>query len=93
MDEMHELTYSVLSPTGIKDISVGVLQQPTERINEVTGGIETELFLWVRKQFPMATTHMIHGPEKPFAMDPGLEEPFWDFDASLIRLIVGISLR
>jgi hypothetical protein len=90
MDDMHELIYSVLSPTEIKDISVGVLQQLTERINEVTGSIETELFIWVRKQFTTATTYTIHGPENPFAMDPELEEPFWGFDACLVRLIVGI---
>ncbi|OCL09481.1 cytochrome P450 [Glonium stellatum] len=90
MDEMHEMIYSVLSPTEIKDISVGVLQQLTECINEVTGSIETDLFLWVRSQFTMATTYAIYGPENPFVMNPSLEEPFWDFEEGLIKLIVGI---
>lgn len=74
MDDMHELIYSVLNPIGIKDISVGVLSA-AERINEVTGSIETELFIWVRKQFTIATTHTIHGPENPFAVVPLTEAP------------------
>ncbi|OCK79732.1 cytochrome P450 [Lepidopterella palustris CBS 459.81] len=90
MDSLHEMTYTVLSPEGIKEISDIVLQQLSERINSVTEPIEIDLFLWVRKQFTIATTYTFYGPENPFVIDPSLEQPFWDFEAGVIGLLAGI---
>jgi cytochrome P450 len=90
MSAVHDLIYTSLLPAEIKDMSIDVLAQLTQRLNKVKDGEEGDLFLWVRKQFTVATTHSIYGPENPFALDPSLEGPFWDFEAGIISLIVGV---
>ncbi|KAF2816431.1 cytochrome P450 [Mytilinidion resinicola] len=90
MQGVHEIIYAALTPAEIKDMSLDVLAQLTQRLNKVTDGEEGDLFLWVRKQFTVATTHALYGPENPLALDPSLEVPFWEFEAGIISLIVGI---
>ncbi|KAF2496755.1 cytochrome P450 [Lophium mytilinum] len=90
MQAVHEIIYTALTPAEIKEMSIDVLAQLTQRLNKVTNGEEGDLFLWVRKQFTVATTHALYGPSNPFALDPSLEAPFWDFEAGIISLIVGV---
>ncbi len=53
------------------------------------GAVEEDLLLWVRHLVTVATARFLYGPENPIALEPGLEEAFWDFDHGLVALLMG----
>ncbi|KAI0419450.1 cytochrome P450 [Xylaria grammica] len=48
-----------------------------------------DLLSWVRHIVTVSTAKYFYGPQNPIALNPKLEECFWDFDHGLGRLLIG----
>ncbi|KAI1500888.1 cytochrome P450 [Biscogniauxia marginata] len=49
-----------------------------------------DLLVWIRHFVTAATAKYLYGPQNPIALDPGLEEAFWNFDHGLGMLLMGM---
>ncbi|KAI0904996.1 cytochrome P450 [Ustulina deusta] len=49
-----------------------------------------DLLAWVRHLVTVSTAKYFYGPQNPIAMNPNLEECFWDFDHGLGKLLINM---
>ncbi|KAI1196999.1 cytochrome P450 [Nemania serpens] len=49
-----------------------------------------DLLGWVRHLVTVSTAKYFYGPQNPIALDPKLEENFWDFDHGLSKLLINM---
>ncbi|GAP91250.2 putative cytochrome P450 [Rosellinia necatrix] len=49
-----------------------------------------DLLAWVRHVVTVSTAKYFYGPQNPLAIDPNLEENFWDFDRGLGKLLMNV---
>ncbi|KAI1118347.1 cytochrome P450 [Nemania sp. NC0429] len=49
-----------------------------------------DLLGWVRHLVALSTAKYFYGPQNPIALDPKLEENFWDFDHGLSKLLINL---
>ncbi|TGJ81735.1 hypothetical protein E0Z10_g7020 [Xylaria hypoxylon] len=52
--------------------------------------IPMDLLAWVRHLVTVSTAKYFYGPQNPIALDPELEECFWDFDHGLSKLLINM---
>ncbi|KAI1325941.1 cytochrome P450 [Xylariaceae sp. FL0255] len=50
-----------------------------------------DLLLWVRHFVTVSTAHYFYSSQNPIALDPSLEQAFWDFDHGLGLLLMNIA--
>ncbi|KAL8801097.1 MAG: hypothetical protein Q9182_004690 [Xanthomendoza sp. 2 TL-2023] len=67
------------------------LEEYVEPLGENDGGVEIDLYRWVRKAFTVASTEAVYGPKNPFNHNPELEDAFWDFESNITMIILGIA--
>jgi cytochrome P450 len=48
------------------------------------------LLIWIRHFVAISTANFLYGPRNPLALQPALEDSFWDFDHGLGALLMGI---
>ncbi|KAI1429894.1 cytochrome P450 [Xylaria sp. FL1777] len=79
-----------LSLDAAREISSEVLAFAASQ--ETHRSLETpiDLLAWVRHVVTVSTAKYFYGPQNPIALDPKLEECFWDFDHGLGKLLMNM---
>lgn len=96
LPEVHSSTYSSLSPGEDLDSMIATMLDATlDSINELSdktqdGGIEINLYAWIRRETTASSLLSAYGPESPFSKDPSLCDAFWDFESQMTSLLIGI---
>ncbi|KAL8999918.1 MAG: hypothetical protein Q9169_001324 [Polycauliona sp. 2 TL-2023] len=67
------------------------LEEYIEPLGVGKGGLEMDLYKWVRKSMTVASTEAVYGPKNPFKHKPELEDAFWDFESDITMILLGIA--
>ena len=92
MEKVHEMTNRHLGPgKGLDTITAVQVAKTGEMLNDLpTGGVEVQLYGWLRHIFSVCNAHAIYGPKNIFAIHPELEQAFWDFEDGMLGLVIDI---
>ncbi|KAK5119922.1 hypothetical protein LTR85_007248 [Meristemomyces frigidus] len=86
----HDMILQTMKPgPHLDELNRNFLEQLTPHVNGLAkeGGTEKiKLWYWLRHHFSLASAAAIYGPENPFALNPALEQDFWDLEASIAKL-------
>ncbi|KAF2665339.1 cytochrome P450 [Microthyrium microscopicum] len=94
--EMHDCVASGLGIGPVlNDLTSSALTELTSRLNAFGASLEgstrnVDLLTFTKHIYATASAHFLYGPNNPFAVDPSLESAFWDFDAGIASLLIGI---
>jgi cytochrome P450 len=98
--DIHDMVYSYLGPgTDLSELTLAATAELAEQVSsQVAGmaesgrGVEPvpDLLVWIRHFVAVGTARFLYGAENPLALDPALEESFWDFDHGLGGLLMGV---
>jgi len=97
--DIQNMVYAWLGPGDyLNEISLDAARELRRELLSFATSLETcpspqepvDLIEWVRHLVTMSTAEYFYGPQNPIALDPGLEECFWDFDHGLGKLLMNI---
>ncbi|OAQ82250.1 cytochrome p450 protein [Purpureocillium lilacinum] len=98
--DVHDLVYGLLGPgeylnslsceasqelcLQLDEYATSIIEQPERK------GHAVDLLGFVRHIVTVGTAKYFYGPRNPIAVEPDLENAFWDFDHGLGGLLIGI---
>jgi hypothetical protein len=97
--DIQDMVYAWFGPGDyLNEISLDAARELRHELLSFATYLETrpssrepvDLIEWVRHLVTVSTAKYFYGPQNPIALDPGLEECFWDFDHGLGKLLVNI---
>jgi cytochrome P450 len=97
--DIHDMLYGYLGPgEPLNEISRTAAQELSDQLRlyassrELAGSFpeEVDLLLWIRHFVTIGTAAFLYGPKNPIAVQPDLENAFWDFDHGLGGLLVNM---
>ena len=90
MNIMHDSTYNLLSPGCIKTSTRTMFRFINSSVNNLSDGLEIEVFKWFREQLTPATGYTFWGPDNIFATNPSLVDDFNAFEAGMVTLMIDV---
>ncbi|KAL2131449.1 hypothetical protein VTI74DRAFT_5097 [Chaetomium olivicolor] len=99
ISDMHDMVYAYLGPgEQLNELSLDAARELgrqvgeyAERLGREKGGEETvDLVEWIRHFVVAASANFLYGEQNPLALNPELEDAFWEFDHGLVRLLSGV---
>ncbi|KAI0537376.1 cytochrome P450 [Xylaria digitata] len=78
-----------ISLNAARDLRSEVLAFAAQEARRSPAG-PVDLLAWVRHLVTASTAKYFYGPQNPIALNPELEECFWDFDHGLSKLLINI---
>ncbi|KAI1369911.1 cytochrome P450 [Xylaria arbuscula] len=96
--DIQEMVYTWFGPGSyLNEITLDAVQEIRSEIVAYASNQEThpnsnpvDLLAWVRHLVTVSTAKYFYGPQNPIALDPGLEQCFWDFDHGLGKLLMNV---
>lgn len=86
----HDMIQQTMKPgPHLDELNRHFLQQLTPYVNGLArnnGAQNIKLWYWLRHHFSLASAAAIYGPDNPFAVDPALEQDFWDLEKNIGQL-------
>jgi cytochrome P450 len=99
LSEVNELVVAYFAPgEDLNAISLRTCGEFCKLINDFAASLQDQggvsgtldLQLWIRHLATIAPVFALYGPRNPIAVDPTLEQAFWDFDHGLGMLLLNI---
>ena len=97
--DMHNMVYGYLGPGELlNDFSYDAARELHRQLNVYAGELQqgetdtqtVDLLSWLQHFVTVGTAQFLYGPKNPIAMQPDLEQGFWDFDRGLGPLLIDI---
>lgn len=82
--------HHIITSQALADASKTQLGNIGQLINDVEDGCELDLFRFTQQTICEATSMTFYGPRNPFAKNPDLLDPFWDWESGAISLLIGV---
>ncbi|KAK5626333.1 hypothetical protein RRF57_002048 [Xylaria bambusicola] len=81
---LNEITLDAAQELRSKVLSYAASQEENRNPKPI------DLLAWVRHLVTVSTAKYFYGPHNPIALDPTLEQCFWDFDHGLGKLLMNV---
>ncbi|KAI8631304.1 cytochrome P450 [Xylariaceae sp. FL1651] len=97
--DIQDMVYVWFGPGNyLNEISLCAAQELRNQVLNFTDSLQaypelkepTDLLVWVRHVVTVSMATIFYGPRNPIALDPDLEEAFWDFDHGLGMLLMNV---
>lgn len=94
--DLHDMVWSYLGPgQTLTDLSLRASRELARQVNSYAAEHDRDpevvnLLIWIRHFVAVSTANFLYGPRNPLALNPELEDSFWDFDHGLGSLLMGI---
>jgi Cytochrome P450 len=97
--DIHDMVYSYLGPGDLLNgFSYDAANELHRQLIIYADGLDrrgvvsetVNLLSWIQHFVTLGTAHFLYGPNNPIAMQPELEQAFWDFDRGLGPLLIDI---
>ena len=76
--DVHDGTVAALAPgSDLEDMTEVMLHEALRCLESLDGGVEVDLFAWMRLTVTTCSTRAIYGPCNPFSAHPSLIRFFW----------------
>jgi hypothetical protein len=94
--DLHDMVWNYLGPgQTLTDLSLRASRELARQVNMYAEAHDRDpevvsLLIWIRHFVAISTANFLYGPRNPLALQPELEDSFWDFDHGLGALLMGI---
>lgn len=94
LQDLHDLVWTYLGPgKSLTDLSLKASREFAQQMNTYSSVHDRDpetvnLLHWIRHFVAVSTANFLYGPSNPLALDPSLEDLFWDFDHGLGALLM-----
>ena len=96
--DIQEMVYTWFGPGSyLNEVTLDAAQEIRNEILAYSSSQEThanpdpiDFLAWVRHLVTVSTGKYFYGPQNPIALDPALEQCFWDFDHGLGKLLMNV---